>query len=119
MTDQATTTVSEESETEVLPVADQAPPSAGEATEKPRLAQGIELIGKYEGSGFKEAPYLARRTDGQVIQLPHLLYLVAEQADGQNRYEQIADTVSEQFGRGLSADNVQFLVTEKLAPLGV
>ena len=34
----------------------------------PRLAAGIELIGVYEGSGFKEPPYIARREDGQIIQ---------------------------------------------------
>jgi len=44
----------------------------------PKLAEGIELIGVYEGSGFKEAPYIARRADGQVIQLPQLLYTLAE-----------------------------------------
>ena len=27
----------------------------------PRLARGIELFGEYEGSGFKDPPYLARQ----------------------------------------------------------
>jgi putative peptide zinc metalloprotease protein len=85
----------------------------------PQLAQGIELIGEYEDSGFKEAPYLARRADGQTIQLPELLYVVAEEVDGQKDYEQLAERVSEQFGRGVSAENVELLVDEKLRPLGV
>jgi len=32
-------------------------------------AHGIELIGEFEGSGFKVTPHLARRADGQVVQL--------------------------------------------------
>ena len=119
MTDDTTTTTTEESETEVLPVADQAPPSAGQATEKPRLAKGIDLIGKYEGSGFKEAPYIARRADGQVVQLAPLLYLIAEAADGVRTNEEIAAAVSEAIKRGVSADNVRQLVDERLRPLGV
>jgi putative peptide zinc metalloprotease protein len=109
----------DEQKTEVLPVADQAPPSTGAATEKPKVADGVELIGKYEGSGFKEAPYIARRPDGQVVQLAPLLYLIAEAADGQRTNEEIAAAVSEAIKRGVSADNVRQLVEERLRPLGV
>ena len=85
----------------------------------PRPAEGIELIGEYEGTGLKETPYLARRVDGQVIQLSRLLYLIAEAADGQRDLGQIADRVSREFGRRVTADNTRFLVEEKLRPLGV
>ncbi|MGI8673870.1 MAG: hypothetical protein ACR2KD_01065 [Thermoleophilaceae bacterium] len=85
----------------------------------PKLAEGIELIGEYEGSGFKETPYIARRADGQVIQLTHLLHLVAEGADGRRPPAEIAERVTETFGRKVSADNVRFLVEKKLRPLGV
>src|SRR3954465_4710411 len=119
MSDDNPATVTEEPETEVLPVADQAPPSAAVPPEKPRLARGIDLIGKYEGSGFKEAPYIARREDGQVIQLAPLLYLIAEAADGVRTNEEIAAAVSEAIKRGVSAENVQQLVDERLRPLGV
>src|SRR5438034_7547592 len=114
-----TTTTIKEGDTEVLPVADQAPVSEGPPTEKPRLSRGIDLIGKYEGSGFKEAPYIARRADGQVIQLAPLLYLIAELSDGVRTNEEIAAAVSEAIQRGVSADNVRMLVEEKLRPLGV
>jgi len=77
------------------------------------------LLGEYRDSGFKEPPYLARRADGQVLQLPRLLYLVAENADGRRSCGQIAEAVTEQFGRGVSAANVQTLVDSKLRPLGV
>src|SRR2546423_942049 len=119
MNDDATTTMTEESDTEVLPVADQAPPSEGPPTEKPRPARGIDLIGRYEGSGFKEPPFIARRADGQVIQLAPLLYVMAELADGQRTNEEIAAGVSEAIERGVSADNVRQLIDERLRPLGV
>ncbi|HEX2048673.1 MAG TPA: hypothetical protein VHF27_12975 [Acidimicrobiales bacterium] len=85
----------------------------------PRLADGVELIGESAGSGFKEPPALARRGDGQVIQLTRLLYLVAQECDGDRDEAAIAEAVSEKFGRRVSADNVRTLVDEKLRPLGV
>jgi putative peptide zinc metalloprotease protein len=51
--------------------------------------------------------------------LPRLLYLVAANTDGRRSYGQIAEAVTEQFGRGVSADNVQTLADTKLRPLGV
>lgn len=77
------------------------------------------MIGEYEGSGYKEDPYIARRSDGQMVQLSELLYLVAENCDGQRSYGQIAEQVSGSFGKDVSADNVQYLVDKKLRPLGV
>jgi putative peptide zinc metalloprotease protein len=41
----------------------------------PLLTEGVELIGEYQGSGFQEPRYILRRADGQVIQLPRLLYV--------------------------------------------
>jgi putative peptide zinc metalloprotease protein len=85
----------------------------------PRSAEGVDLIGEYEGSGIEETTYLARRVDGQFIHLSRLLYLVAEATNGRRDFGQIAEQVSEGFGRRLTADNVRFLVEEKLRPLGV
>jgi len=109
------------------PAAEPAPPPdraqprrrSGRHTQAPRLAEGIELIGEYEGSGFKEAPYIARRGDGQTIQLTQLLHLVAEHCDGTRDEREIARLVGEKFGRKVSAGNVEFLVERKLRPLGV
>lgn len=85
----------------------------------PRLAEGVELIGEYDGSGFKEPPSLVRRLDGQVIQLPTLLYSVLAHCDGETGYGQIAAAVGEEIQRGLDAEQVKFLVENKLRPLGV
>ena len=92
---------------------------SGATDDAPQLAEGVELIGEYEGSGFKEPPSLIRRGDGQVIQMPPLLYSVAAKADGRHSYEHIADTVSDEIQRRLDADQVRFLVDEKLRPMGV
>ena len=93
-----------------------APAPAGEVL---ALAEGVELIGEYEDSGFKEPPLLARRADGQMIQLTRLLYLVAAAADGGHDEQAVAAEVSERFGRPVSADNVRFVADERLRPLGV
>ena len=85
----------------------------------PRIADGVELLGEFEDSGFENPPHLARRADGQVIQLTELLHLVADAADGERDEEALADVVSERFGRRVSADNIRFLVEKKLRPLGV
>ena len=105
----------------VVPVDDptSSPPRDGRGLRAPQLAEGIELIGQFEDSGFKEAPYIARRPDGQVIQLAPLLYALAEQVDGARGNEEIARRLTERVGRGVSADNVHFLIEEKLRPLGV
>src|SRR2546423_7709147 len=85
----------------------------------PRLAEGIELIGRYEGSGFKDPPFIARRSDGQMVQMAELLYLVAEEIDGRRTYDEIAERVTERFQRGLDGEMIQTLAEEKLVPLGV
>jgi putative peptide zinc metalloprotease protein len=83
------------------------------------LADGVELVGEYEDSGFKEPPLLARRADGQMIQLTRLVYLVADAADGERDEEAVAEVVSERDGRRVSADNVRLLADKQLRPLGV
>jgi putative peptide zinc metalloprotease protein len=85
----------------------------------PRLAEGVQLIGEYEGSGFKEPPSLVRRADGQVVQLSPLLYQVADLADGHNDYAAIGEQVGREIKRQVSADNVRVLVEDKLRPLGI
>jgi putative peptide zinc metalloprotease protein len=85
----------------------------------PVLAAGVQLIGEAKGSGYKEAPSLVRRSDGQTIQLTRLLYLVLEAIDGQRGPEEIAGHTSRSFGRLVSAENVRTLITSQLLPLGL
>jgi putative peptide zinc metalloprotease protein len=85
----------------------------------PQLADGIELVGRYEDSGYKDPPFIARRDDGGMIQLPALLYALAEELDGKRGYDDVAERLSEKLGKGVTAENVRFLVEQKLWPLGV
>lgn len=80
----------------------------------PKRADGVELLGEYEGSGFKDPRYLARRSDGSLIQLTQLLYAVLEGIDGERDLEEIAARASENFGKKVSADNVSTLIEKNL-----
>jgi len=90
-----------------------------------RPADGLRLLGEYQGSGFTEPRFLVRRGDGQVIQLSRLLYLVTQAIaeggapDGGWDARQVAIRAGAAFGRDITADNVYYLVSAKLAPMGV
>ncbi len=51
--------------------------------------------------------------------MSRLLFVVASHLDGRSRVEEIAARVSEEYGRTLDAEGVQFLVTAKLRPMGI
>jgi putative peptide zinc metalloprotease protein len=84
-----------------------------------RLAEGTVLLGQYEGSAYQQPHYLVRRGDDQVIHLSHLLYLVLLALDDERDFEGMAGQVSEELGRPVVADNVGYLVENKLRPLGL
>ncbi len=83
-----------------------------------RLAVGTELIGEYQDSGLQRPKYLVQRADGQVMQLSGLLYRVACSLDGRDTAE-IAAELSAELGRDLTADQVAFLVEERLDHVGI
>lgn len=85
----------------------------------PQLAAGTELIGEYQGSGFQQPKYILRRADGQVVQVPHLLYLLARNIDGQRDVQQVASHLSVEFGRDLGVAQVSFLLDQRLRPAGI
>src|SRR6478609_6337439 len=85
----------------------------------PALADGIQLLGETKGSGYKQAPSLVRRADGQTIQLTPLLYLVLEAVDGRRSLDEIAQHAGSQSGKPITADNVRTLIDTQLLPLGL
>jgi putative peptide zinc metalloprotease protein len=105
------------------PDQDGRPPPSGRVTDDlddaPRLADGVQLLGEYAGTGYREPQHLARRPGGQMVQLSRLLQLIAEQCDGRTDYPDIAERVSEGYGKTVSPDNVRTLAQTKLRPLGV
>src|SRR3984957_19409632 len=96
-----------------------APADADQAAGVPRLAEGVELLGEYQGSGYTQPPSLVRRADGQVIQMSPLLYQVACRIDGTRDPAAIAGLVSGDLGRSLTGGQVTYLITAKLQPLGI
>src|SRR6476619_7979930 len=82
-------------------------------------ADGVELIVELAGSGYREAPALARRGDGQTFQLTPLLYLVLETVDGRRSLDEVAERVSAAYGRIVTPDNVRTLVDQQLRPMGL
>ncbi|MGP4031806.1 hypothetical protein [Pseudarthrobacter sp. 1C304] len=98
------------------------PTAAGTATATqpaPALADGVQLLGAAQGSGYREPPALVRRADGQTLQLTPLLYQVLEAVDGTRGLEEIASHASAGSGRLVSAENVQTLIDTQLLPLGL
>jgi hypothetical protein len=83
------------------------------------LRAGVELVGKYDGSGRQTDRFLAKRPEGDWVELTALLYLVVSSLDGRRTTEEIAGLVGEEIGRDVTADNIEFLLDEKLAPLGL
>ncbi|MBT2596586.1 hypothetical protein [Arthrobacter sp. ISL-72] len=85
----------------------------------PVRAEGVQLIGQSEGSGYREAPSLVRRADGQTLQLTRLLFLVLEAADGTRNVEEIAQHAGAGSGRLVTAENVRTLIYSQLLPMGL
>ena len=94
-----------------------APPPAGGGA-GPVRADGVQLLGEVPGSGYRVAPALVRRADGQAIQLTPLLYAVLEQVDGQRTHPEVAEAVGAALGRQVTGQDVETLC-DKLRTLGV
>ncbi|MET0480660.1 MAG: hypothetical protein ABWZ69_04830 [Mycetocola sp.] len=85
----------------------------------PVRAEGVELLGGMQGSGYREPPALVRRADGQVLQLTPLLYEVLQAVDGTRDLEEIADVVGAASGRAVAAADVSTLIDAHLVQLGL
>jgi putative peptide zinc metalloprotease protein len=84
-----------------------------------RLPEGLQLLGPVKGSGIREPTYLLRRQDGQVVQVSELLHLVVSAVVPGRTPEQVADVVSDAYGRTLTTDGLAHLFEERLQPLGL
>src|SRR5918994_518942 len=81
-------------------------------------AEGLELLGEVSGSGYKEGARLARRADGQMVQLGPLMYALLEEVDGQRDPAALAEATSARLGRRLGPEHVA-KIAEKLAQQGL
>ena len=87
-------------------------------TTAPARADGVVLVGEMEGSGYRTPPALARRADGQTVQLTPLLYATLSALDGRRSYADVAEAVAAATGKPVSEANARELV-EKLHPTGL
>ena len=94
-------------------------PSIEAVPDAPAPASGLELLGPMLGSGFRTPVCLVRRVDGQAIQMTSLSYALLESIDGSRTTGELAAVLSGRVGRQLEADDVEFLLEERLRPLGV
>ncbi|HET6502843.1 MAG TPA: hypothetical protein VFG87_18980 [Amycolatopsis sp.] len=85
----------------------------------PRLAEGISLLGEYEGGGYDEPRYLVSRDDGQMVLVSRMLNAVLGAITGDRTLAQVAEQASRDFGALLSPEAAQYLIERKLKPLGL
>jgi len=93
------------------------PPSASPDCAAPACA--VELIGSYQGSGRTDETYLARRDDGQWVELSPLLSLTLSYLDGVRTSAQVADQVTAAWGRPVAGEDIDYLIDKKLVPAGL
>ena len=87
--------------------------------ESARLVPGVRLLGEYQGSGFVEPRYLVARSDGQLLHVSRLLFLVASALRESVSPTSAAQQVSAAYGRTLTPDGLVLLVEHKLQPMGL
>jgi putative peptide zinc metalloprotease protein len=83
------------------------------------LVDGCELLGRHESAAFEQPQYLIRRADDQLVRLSEVLYLLASHLDGSKDVGEIAEQISADLGRHVSAENVCYSVGHKLQPSGL
>src|SRR5687767_1546724 len=84
----------------------------------PALASHVQLVGELQGTGFRDRQWLIQR-DGHFIQVSELLYRIAEHADGEHSFDEIAERATDATEWRVTADQVRHLVQTKLIPLGI
>ena len=84
-----------------------------------RRALGLQLLGPVQGSGLRDMAFLVRRSDDQVVQLSELLHLVVVHVAPPRPAAEVAADVSAAYGRTLTAEGLEHLVTTQLQPLGL
>jgi putative peptide zinc metalloprotease protein len=82
-------------------------------------APGLELLGPTQGSGLREPAYLVRRADDQMAQVSELLHLVLVYVDRDRTLPEVAAAVSLAYGRTLTVEGLEHLITTRLEPLGL
>jgi len=94
-------------------------PSTSDQSQSAAPACAVELVGSFQGSGRTDQTYLARRDDGQWVELSPLLWLTLSNLDGTRSLTQVADRVSAAWDRPVTDEDVGYLIAKKLVPAGL
>ncbi|MCW2973011.1 MAG: hypothetical protein JWN72_1284 [Thermoleophilia bacterium] len=81
-------------------------------------AEGLELLGDVDGSGYEQGAALVRRADGQVVQLGPLMFALLEEIDGQRDNAQLAAALCAKLGRDCEEQHVAS-IGERLVEQGL
>src|SRR4051794_29272500 len=81
-------------------------------------ADGVELLGHVQGSGYRKGAALVRRGDGQMVHLGPLMYGLLECIDGRRGTGELAAAMTDRLGRHLDEHQVG-LLARKLAAQGL
>lgn len=95
------------------------PADAGLHQPVPRLAEGTELLGPYKDSGCVQPPSIIRRADGRMLEVSPLLHQLAATLGHERQIGDLSARMTAELGRAISAHSVEYLIENKLRPLGV
>ena len=85
----------------------------------PALNEQTELLGRYESPGMTDERYLIKRSDGQIVLLTLVLYVIATGMEERHDLETIAANVSDRLGARVSVEAIAQVIDVKLKPLGI
>jgi len=86
--------------------------------ERPVRARGLELHGQLPDSGFEGEQWLAS-LNGRYFALTPTVYRILELADGRWSAGEIAERLTQETGRAVTAADVRWLVEQRLGPAGL
>jgi putative peptide zinc metalloprotease protein len=86
--------------------------------EYPSRAQGVDLLGATD-AGPQGDRWLVCVGGSRYVQATPRLYLVLFYSDGKTSPDEIARRVSQDLGREMTADQVRWLIRERLVPAGL
>lgn len=84
-----------------------------------RLIDGIELIGRTRGDGFKKPFYLIRTPNKRYLQLSELLYQIVYAMTEEVTDEAVAKRVSTFQNKDIDTHTIRYLIEKNLEPMGL
>src|SRR5439155_19089975 len=84
--------------------------------DRPVLAPGVQLIGEFASSAFKDPQWLIQQ-DGHFVQVPELLYRVAQYANGERTLDEMASLITASTDWIATPAQVGAIIATKLLPL--